>query len=460
VKTAAESLIGKPFHEASLQSLKAGLEKLKQLKLYRELIRRVKKFAHILGLAPTDVAEVHGDIKAASQWIDAFELNELELLQKILKHYHAALETLKVSPSDLSSVPRLIQNDEAAKRVLKYIDLHARLSAQPALRPPSQTELKDYYERNRKLLLHQTDDRFKDLRNHAADIQRILTSINTGKRLSREQADVLLQHLSCIIAEPQLISQYFPMDADMFDLLIIDEASQVSIAESISLMLRAKQTVVFGDELQYGAVGAVNVSTKYAGHYFREILDSYASDRHETLAAEERERIANEAVIEPDEEEAETSRCLPVDPGTKEWLKTFSVRTSTLAFARALGNYADSLNVHFRSFPEIISYSNEFFYKESQIELITNRIRTKPIGQVLRFIKVETKGFSGPNMNLDEIEAIKADLQKLQGTEEPCLRHAGLVHTGTRHHGCVFTGITNATFRTREKNKESVISAG
>jgi hypothetical protein len=413
VKSAAERLMGKPFQEMSLKSLKASLEKLKQLKIYRELIGRVKKFADILGLAPTDVSRVHQDIKAATQWIEAFELDELELLQKILKHYSVVLDTLKVNPADLSSVPRLIQNDDAAKRVLKYIELHARLSAQPALSPPSRTELKGYYDRNQKLLLHRTDNRFKDLRNYTADIQRILTSINTGKRLSREQADVLLKHLSCIIAEPQLISQYFPMDADMFDLLIIDEASQVSIAESISLMLRAKQTVVFGDELQYGAVGAVNVSTKYAGHYFREILDSYASDRHETLVAEERERIANEAVIEPDEEEAEASRCLPVEAGTKEWLKTFGVRTSTLAFARALGNYADSLNVHFRSFPEIISYSNEVFYKESQIELITNRIRTKPIGQVLRFIKVDTKGFSGPNVNLDEIEAIKTDLQKL-----------------------------------------------
>ena len=54
------------------------------------------------------------------------------------------------------------------------------------------------------------------------------------------------------------------MQEDMIDWLIIDEASQVSIAESLSLMLRAKQTIVFGDELQYGAVGATNVSLEYS----------------------------------------------------------------------------------------------------------------------------------------------------------------------------------------------------
>ncbi|HUV06405.1 MAG TPA: AAA domain-containing protein, partial [Spirochaetia bacterium] len=200
---------------------------------------------------------------------------------------------------------------------------------------------------------------------------------------------------------------------DLIDLLVIDEASQVSIAESISLMLRAKQTIVFGDELQYGAVGAVNVSHRYSTHYFKDILSDFALDRDQAISEEERDRIASEVSETPDEDEEESSRLFPVDPGTREWLKTFSVRTSTLAFAKALSNYSESLNVHFRSFPEIISYSNEVFYKESQIELITNRIRTKPIKEVLRFIKVETEGFSGKNVNLDEIEAIQRDLDEV-----------------------------------------------
>jgi very-short-patch-repair endonuclease len=203
------------------------------------------------------------------------------------------------------------------------------------------------------------------------------------------------------------------MQPDIIDLLIIDEASQVSIAESISLMLRAKQTIVFGDELQYGAVAAVNVSREYSEYYFKDILRDYATDRSVTISEAEQERLAREASIEPDEETAESSTLIPLDPGTREWLKTFSIRTSTLAFAKALQNYSASLNVHFRSFPEIISYSNDVFYRPSQIELVTNRIRTKPIGEVLRFIKVDTKGNSGRNVNLDEIEAIQQDIEAM-----------------------------------------------
>ena len=42
---------------------------------------------------------------------------------------------------------------------------------------------------------------------------------------------------------------------------------------------------------------------------------------------------------------------------------------------------------------------------------MVNRIRTKPIQEVLQFIYVETKGDSGRNVNLDEIDAIIEDMK-------------------------------------------------
>ena len=46
------------------------------------------------------------------------------------------------------------------------------------------------------------------------------------------------------------------------------------------------------------------------------------------------------------------------------------------------------------------------------MELVVNRIRTKPIGEVLQFIDVKTRGLTAPNTNLDEIDAIIEDIQK------------------------------------------------
>jgi hypothetical protein len=122
------------------------------------------------------------------------------------------------------------------------------------LRAPSKQSIADFYAKTHKLLNHQMDARFKGMQNFAGDVQKIIIAIQTGRQISTEQARILFTNLTCVIAEPGMISRHLPMTEDLVDYLIIDEASQVSIADSISLMLRAKQVIVFGDELQYGAV--------------------------------------------------------------------------------------------------------------------------------------------------------------------------------------------------------------
>ena len=241
---------------------------------------------------------------------------------------------------------------------------------------------------------------------------RIKVSYEGGKRFTIEEAKVLLNSISCIIAEPSTISKHFPMEEGLIDVLIIDEASQVSIADSISLILRAKQVVIFGDEYQYGAVSATNVSSKYSASYFSEIITAYADDYNTAVSEAAKKELINEVSKEVPADEQESDILLKPQDGTVLWLKTFNIRTSTLTFAKAIANYTTALKEHFRSFPEIISYSNDFFYKEAQMELIVNRIRTKPIGEVLQFIPVTTQGKAGPNTNLDEIEAITNDIQK------------------------------------------------
>ena len=406
-------LLGKSLQNTTIGQLMAAVEQLKALARYHRLRGEIQVFADLFNSGAHDLPSLYATLKEAEQFIGKLDEQDLSALSTLFEFYSPLLKALNVDRGNLATLAQLVEPRDRSVHVFRYLQLHSGLSSVPVVTPPGHGLLEDYFSKTQKLVENTADQRFSDLVNYAADVQRIQTAIAAGRRISPEQARVLLTHLSRIISEPGLISQYFPMEADMIDLLIIDEASQVSIAESISLMLRAKQTIVFGDELQYGAVSAVNVSERYSAHYFKDILRDYTIDRNQTISDEEKERIAQEASREVGEEEQESSRLVPVTPGTREWLKTFSIRTSTLAFAKALRNYSESLNVHFRSFPEIISYSNEYFYKESQIELIPNRIRTKPIKEVLRFIKVETKGLSGRRVNLDEIEAIKRDIEEL-----------------------------------------------
>ena len=140
---------------------------------------------------------------------------------------------------------------------------------------PERELVDEYFQTAQKKLENINDRRLKNLNNYATEKEKIIVSMKTGKRLSIKEAKILLENISCIIAEPNLISKYFPMEEDSIDLLVIDEASQVSIAESISLILRAKQIVVFGDEYQYGAVGAMNVNKKYSAQYSKEELKHF-----------------------------------------------------------------------------------------------------------------------------------------------------------------------------------------
>jgi superfamily I DNA and/or RNA helicase len=39
-------------------------------------------------------------------------------------------------------------------------------------------------------------------------------------------------------------SEYIPLEKDLFDLIIIDEASQVSIAQSLPALIRGKKIII------------------------------------------------------------------------------------------------------------------------------------------------------------------------------------------------------------------------
>lgn len=401
------------LNEVSLRELRANLAGIRQLKDYRALASSLEPIARAAGIAIEDLPTLYAFLKTAADLLASLTNDDLTLLSRLFHAYAPVLAAIRATSEDLRSLAPLSNTTGKPAQVVRYIELHGRVSQHPDMRAPSRQAIAEFYAKTHKLLDHHMDARFKGLQNFAGDVQKIIIAIKGGRRISDEQARVLFGNLTCVIAEPGLISRHLPMTEDLVDYLIIDEASQVSIADSISLMLRAKQTIVFGDELQYGAVGAVNISERYAEQYFKDILRDYALDMNEALSEQERDEIARDVSRNPSEEDEESSRTYVVAPHTREWLKTFSVRTSTLSFAKALKNYSDSLNVHFRSFPEIISYSNEFFYRQCQIDLVPNRIRTKPIAEVLRFMPVETKGNSGRNVNLDEIEAIKADLERL-----------------------------------------------
>ena len=398
--------------DVTIDALSSGIDKVKfaiSMKKHQALLA---SYRGLPGNQNKVICDVYETFRRYSESKDFVTEKIHKILSVLFSVYGNLLNHLGVSEKSLDTLEILSGHDKKAKKIWEWIKLHYFLSENACTPTIKLEDIQVYYKLKQKDVEHINDKRLKNFNNHLGEMAKIKVSYEGGKRFTIEESKVLLDGISCIIAEPSTISKHFPMEEGLIDVLIIDEASQVSIADSISLILRAKQVVIFGDEYQYGAVSATNVSARYSANYFREIITAYADDYNTAVSEAAQKELVNEVTKEITDDDQESDVLLKPQDGTVLWLKTFNIRTSTLTFAKAIANYTASLKEHFRSFPEIISYSNDFFYKEAQMELIVNRIRTKPIGEVLQFINVTTQGLAGPNTNLDEIEAITMDMQK------------------------------------------------
>ncbi|MDR0856111.1 MAG: hypothetical protein LBM78_01735, partial [Clostridiales bacterium] len=70
------------------------------------------------------------------------------------------------------------------------------------------------------------------------------------RRLMEHFEDLLLTMFPCWLLTPEAASAILPLENDMFDLLLFDEASQVFIESAVPAIYRAKRLVVAGDNKQ------------------------------------------------------------------------------------------------------------------------------------------------------------------------------------------------------------------
>lgn len=118
----------------------------------------------------------------------------------------------------------------------------------------------------------------------------------------------------------------FPLTNELFDIVVIDEASQCDIASAIPLIYRAKQLVVIGDPLQLRHISTIKDNEDaVVKEYFSITSLKYLNYSHKSL----------------------WDYC-------KELL---SLQTGSF-------NYPIMINYHYRCHPDIIGYSNEAFYKK------------------------------------------------------------------------------------------------
>lgn len=71
------------------------------------------------------------------------------------------------------------------------------------------------------------------------------------RELSAKESGVVLRDLKPVwLMSPYSVSDSLPLDADHFDVVIFDEASQITLEEGVPSLYRSRQTIIVGDEKQ------------------------------------------------------------------------------------------------------------------------------------------------------------------------------------------------------------------
>ncbi|MCB0964406.1 MAG: AAA family ATPase [Acidimicrobiales bacterium] len=159
-----------------------------------------------------------------------------EVSAEVLRYvWHRSIYDLE-APADLGAFNGLLQNDRsnayrtADREHLSKTPLRVRRAVAETL-----VAVRDAHPDQAQLLQAQT---------------RRKRGLRPIRDLFREAPDVMLGLKPCWTMSPLLVAQMLPGDKQYFDLVIFDEASQVTPADAVSAILRAPQLVVAGDSRQ------------------------------------------------------------------------------------------------------------------------------------------------------------------------------------------------------------------
>jgi predicted DNA-binding WGR domain protein len=196
-----------------------------------ELVELPDGFIHALRQAPVPLGEFEAavghksvnSVYRADRAVSRFEGRTLaRKLEQLEKHHR---EWLALNARCLRMAVRR-----------KFLE-HVNLSSLPASQlEPEQKAFKKSYAAGRRDLEHEFGKtmRYKSIRDLAAD--------ETGQ---------VIQDLKPIwLMSPLSVSDTLPLDPNLFDVVIFDEASQIPLEEAIPAIYRSHQAIVVGDEMQ------------------------------------------------------------------------------------------------------------------------------------------------------------------------------------------------------------------
>ena len=232
------------------------------------------------------------------------------------------------------------------------------------------TELENYHALQLAASIDERVIEFADqYRNDARTLSKI---IRQKKKFPRDKFEILKTAFPCMICSLRDYAEYIPLEHELFDIIIIDEASQVSIAQAFPAIIRAKKMLIMGDKMQFGNVKTSNASKELNAAYFGTVKAALESEKG---------FLTTDLEVRADQ---------------------LNVKHSVLDFMDNMTNFPTRLKKHFRGYPEMISLSSKYFYGGG---LQAMKIRGKPIDEILQFVRIDHDGLIDPSKNTNEVEA-------------------------------------------------------
>jgi len=271
--------------------------------------------------------------------------DDIQFLDQNLPRYPKTLKNLQI---DLSHIPSLWNNwlllipDSDFDKMIRYISLNEKVTqAFNAIEPfdygYSKKKIEELVTLQMTFLLDGRVIDFYD--NNKATARALGNIIKSKSRFPKDEFTKLKNSFPCILAGIRDYAEYIPLAPEIFDLVIIDEASQVSVAQAFPALLRAKKVIVLGDRKQFSNVKAAQARSDANIEYLNKLERRF------------RENVSQDAI-------------------KLVKLQKFNIKTSILEFFQFITNFDIRLMKHFRGYKELISYSNKMGSKNSP------RIRT------------------------------------------------------------------------------------
>ncbi len=175
-------------------------------------------------------------------------------------------------------------------------------------------------------------------------------------------ADLLLEAFPAWACTSRSLCEILPANPGMFDLVVIDEASQCDLALASVALMRGRRAVIVGDPNQL---------------------------RHVCFLSSAREQAS-----------------LVRNEFTAAMRERFNYRRSLFDVAADMVDQRNFffLSEHFRSHPQIIGFSNQRFYDES-LQVMTSRPSTNP-QSAIQIVQAKGKREPDSSVNLAEVEAV------------------------------------------------------